>query len=227
MTLTSAVHAGVIVCLATGFVPVLSYGIMNQKPRTGEVVACSIALIGAILLALDGTQFDATDGDALASLLANGSFVGDMLTALSALFYAICMVRIHQKTQDKDSTMLAVDKVFFAGLISMVWVLGDLVYEGGDIHSFWPNYKSIEQWLLLLFISIGPSALSNVLQFKALSTLKPSEGQVILSTVPLWAVAFSFLTLGNSVSLGLLAYGGLLMICSSFLSLWLVNLIEE
>jgi drug/metabolite transporter (DMT)-like permease len=192
------------------------------------MVACSIALVGAVLLALDGTSFDAADGgDAIASLLANGSFVGDMITGLSALFYAVCMVRIHQKTQDKDSTALAVDKVFFAGVISMVWVLGDLVYEGGDINSFWPNYKSIEQWLLLLFISVGPSALSNVLQFKALSTLKPSEGQVILATVPLWAVGFSFLTLGNTVSMGLLAYGGLLMICSSFLSLWLVNLIEE
>ena len=89
-----AAHAGVIICLATGFVPILSWGIIKQKPKAAEIAGCTSALGGAVLLALDGTSVSATG-----ELLSNGSIVGDGLTALSALFYAVSMVRIHQKTQ--------------------------------------------------------------------------------------------------------------------------------
>ena len=145
------------------------------------------------------------------------------MTALSALFYAVSMVRIHQKTQNQNTegavTGLAVDKVFFGGVIATVWVLADVIASyakasgGGELDvDVWQSYGSIEQWLLILFISVGPSALSNVLQFKALSKIKPSEGQVILSTVPLWAILFSVLT-GTRIAMGGEALAGLGMIC--------------
>ncbi|QDZ21411.1 hypothetical protein HOP50_05g39400 [Chloropicon primus] len=224
VTLTSAVHAGVIICLATGFVPILSWAIINQKPKMGEVVGCAAALLGAVLLALDGTSFSSAG-----AVFANGSFFGDALTALAASFYAVTMVRIHQKTQGakKSSTRLAVDKVFYAALLSVLWASGEFCYYslfggggGGAVaYSMWENWFSTKQWLIILFISVGPSALSNVLQFKALSNLKPSEGQVILSTVPIWAILFS-LFVGGPLEMGGKAMAGLGMICFSFVSLF-------
>lgn len=260
VTLTSAVHAGVIICLATGFVPILSWGIIKQKPKAAEIAGCTSALGGAVLLALDGTSVSATG-----ELLSNGSIVGDGLTALSALFYAVSMVRIHQKTQgdsgrEVSSTKLAVDKVFFAASFGWLWLLGELSYyhlfgAGSGTYRVWENILSPEQWILILFISVGPSALSNVLQvrdrvsihsirrasermnecaretdrffvflfsqFKALSRINPSEAQILLSTVPIWALSFSILT-GGPTLLGGKALAGLMMICFSSLLTWLL-----
>ncbi|WZN62317.1 EamA domain-containing protein [Chloropicon roscoffensis] len=212
VTLTSAVHAGVIICLATGFVPILSWVMIGQRPKAVEVAGSTLALVGAVLLALDGTGAVAAGGD----LIVNGNFLGDMITALAALFYAVAMVRIHQKTSlvGVSSTRLAVDKALFAALIGMLWALGEAGYQslvGGGWHSTWEGCFSANQWLIILFIGIGPSALSNVLQFKALSNLKPSEGQVILSTVPVWAILFS-LAVGGPVAMGGMALGGLALI---------------
>ena len=106
----------------------------------------------------------------MASLLANGSFAGDAITTASALFYAVSMVRIHQKTNESESegavTGLAVDKVFYAAVIATGWVLGEVAYRGGDLN-LWPGFSDPTQWLLILFISVGPSALSNILQVRS------------------------------------------------------------
>ncbi len=64
-----------------------------------------------------------------------------------------------------------------------------------------------------------------LLQFKGLSKLKPSEGQVILSTVPLWAILFSLLS-GESFEMGGLGIGGLLSICFSVALLIVASAIE-
>ena len=231
VTLTSAVHAGVIICLATGFVPILSWAMMSLRPRAAEVLGCSAALVGAVLIALDGTSISAAG-----AVFLNGGLGGDALTALAALLYAVSMVRIHQKTQGErvSSTRLAVDKVFFAALMSLAWAIGEYLYYAfvvgqgalGATYTTWENCFSAEQWLLILFISVGPSALSNVLQFKALSNLKPSEGQVILSTVPIWAIFFSFLV-GGSMVMGPKAMAGFAMICLSFAALFSVALFED
>ena len=231
VTLTSALHAGVIICLCTAFVPVLEGVLAKRKPKNGEILACSVAFVGSVLLVIgdEGTSGGGAGG--------SSTLAGDALTALSALFYAVSMVRIHQKTQNQNTegavTGLAVDKVFFGGVIATVWVLADVIASyakasgGGELDvDVWQSYGSIEQWLLILFISVGPSALSNVLQFKALSKIKPSEGQVILSTVPLWAILFSVLT-GTRIAMGGEALAGLGMICFSFLPLFLLEAIQE
>jgi len=138
------------------------------------------------------------------------------------------MVRIHQKTSESESegavTGLAVDKVFYAAAIAGLWVCGEAAYKGGDL-DLWPSFDDPKQWLLILFISAGPSALSNILQFKGLSKLKPSEGQVILSTVPLFAILFSLL-IGETFEMGGLGVGGLLSICFSVTFLIIAGAIE-
>ena len=58
-------------------------------------------------------------------------------------------------------------------------------------------------------------------QFKALSRINPSEAQILLSTVPIWALFFSILT-GGSTLLGGKALAGLMMICFSSLLTWLL-----
>jgi len=167
---TSASNSGFITGLNVVMVPLISSVLLKKKPDRASTIGVSVAFAGLFFLS-GGLKFDFN--------------IGDFLTFLCAICWALQIIAIDKFTQTEDAPLLAfVQMLFIAVTSTFFWLLAD---AGKAVEI---NRTSIG---ILLFTGIVGSALAFGGQTIAQKDTTPTHTALILTAEPVFAAIFAMI----------------------------------
>ncbi|MEP3429225.1 MAG: DMT family transporter [Roseibium sp.] len=167
---TTAVNLGII----QGSMPIIvligSVIAFGTKVRALQVIGILATLIGVTLIAAQGSM------DVLLSLAVNP---GDSIMLVACMLYSGYTLALRNRPQVSGL-------VFFAVLtgISVFASLPGLAYEIATDTTLWPDMNG---WLIVLYIAIGPSCLSQIFFMRGVELIGPARSGVFINLVPIFA----------------------------------------
>lgn len=170
---TSATHSGFIVGLYLVFTPFFAFFVIKEKISVKSGVA--------VLLSLTGLYF--------LSNMEKGMNIGDFITLLCAVFYALQIVLVAKYTKMYDPTSLTLVE------IGMVAIMG---MGGWGLEKFYCQCTPILIFGIL-FTGILATAVGILLQTHAQKVVPPTHAAVIFTMEPVLAGVFSYLILGETL----------------------------
>lgn len=186
---TTASNAGFLTCLASVFIPIFAFLFLKQKQEKKVLFSIGLAFIGVALLSLnDKLQFN----------------VGDILSILCSVAFAVHILVMGSYTRKVDSVALGVLQLGFAGIYSLA---AAYIFETPILP------PTTQSWIIVLTLSVFCTAVAFIVQSVAQKYTTPSHTGLIFTMEPAFAAFFAFAFLGEVLAFrGYL--GGLLMILS-------------
>jgi drug/metabolite transporter (DMT)-like permease len=139
-----------------------------------------------------GVLVTASRGDV--SVLATFAFVpGDLWMIIACVLYAGYTVGIRTRPAVPGL-------VFFTAMaiVACVMSLPLLFAEIWSGHFFWPTMKG---WLILAFVAVGPSIMSQLFFLRAVELIGPGRAGVFVNLVPVFAPILAVFILGEQLAL--------------------------
>ncbi len=159
-------------------VPFLYWIISKSPPDAYCMVAAVLALVGIGLLSLQG---DMTMN------------VGDVLTLICGLGYALHMIYIDRYTKIHDPVILTVLQLGFAAIFS--WILAPFLDGGFPAGAFEPSIVAG-----MLYLGLLSTMLAFLLQNVCQKYTTPNAASLLLSMESVFGVLFSVLFLGERMT---------------------------
>ncbi|CTQ70443.1 carboxylate/amino acid/amine transporter [Roseibium alexandrii] len=179
-TETTAVNLGII----QGSMPILvligSVVAFGSKVRLLQVVGILATLLGVTLIAAQGSL------DVLLSLAVNP---GDGVMLIACVLYSGYALALRNRPQVSGLVFFAVLSV-----ISVFASLPGLAYEMATDTALWPDMKG---WLIVLYIALGPSCLSQIFFMRGVELIGPARAGVFINLVPIFAAVLAVSILGE------------------------------
>ena len=170
------------------------------NPLTSSVIAVyltderlSAKKVGLIFLALSGVLLTVTGGDI--GVLLNLSFnKGDLIMLGAMVFFSFYGV-FSKRATGLYSPLLVTGYVFLFGLIQITPLM---LMENvlGDVLSY-----SFEAWASIVFMAICSSVLGYLIQQITIKKLGVNKTSLFINLVPLFAILFAYLILGDPVTI--------------------------
>ncbi|SDT04964.1 Permease of the drug/metabolite transporter (DMT) superfamily [Actinopolymorpha singaporensis] len=182
---TSASVSGFVTGMYVVLTPVLAGVLLRHRIGRATWLAVALATAGLAVLALRGLAFGP----------------GELLTLLSAGLYALHIVALGAWTNQRDAFGLSVVQL---GVIAVV--CGVAAAPGGITV---PDRSG--DWLALLYMALIAGAFALVTQTWAQAHLPPTRAAVIMCMEPVWASAFALVFGGESLTVRMVAGGGLIL----------------
>lgn len=186
LALTTSAKAGFITGLCVVMVPVLAVVWLKRKPAPGAWVGVATATMGLALLSLN------------ADLMPT---YGDLLVFLCAIGFALHIAAVSRFSGPHDPTALAVIQIGTAAVLS--WVL-HLVDKGtlapGVPGVIWWSGPAYVVWAWLI-CGVLATAVAFLLQNVLQPYTTPTHTALIFSAEPVWGALFSYLLLGETLTL--------------------------
>ncbi len=179
-TQTTAVNLGII----QGSMPIVvligSVIAFGTKVRVLQVVGILATLVGVTLIAAQGSL------EILLSLAVNP---GDSVMLVACVLYSGYTLALRNRPQVSGL-------VFFAVLsgISVFASLPGLAYEVATETAQWPDMRG---WLIVLYIALGPSCLSQIFFMRGVELIGPARAGVFINLVPIFAAILAVSILGE------------------------------
>ncbi len=148
-------------------VPFFFWPVAKKRPDSFNIIAAFITIIGIGLVSLNG--------DLSVSM-------GDGLTMISGVFFAIHMVAVAKFTGGRDAILLTILQFGFAGIYS--WIVG-LIFE--DI----PVNLDVASVSGLLYLAVFATAVALLLQNVGQKYTHPAPASIIMSLESVFGVLFS------------------------------------
>ncbi|MGD8505156.1 MAG: DMT family transporter [Candidatus Bathyarchaeota archaeon] len=175
---TTASKSGFITGLYVVFTPVLSYMILRTTLPRKRILAVLMALTGLFLL----SEID--------PIGLNMNY-GDFLTLVCAIAYAFSVVLIDKYTKEFSPSVLATVQAFTTCIFSMLaWaVLEPLILPTSRI-----------TWVAILITAVFATTIAFLAQNYAQKYTTATKAAIIFTAEPIFALIFSFATLGETLS---------------------------
>ena len=159
--------------------------------------------LGLIFLALFGVLLTVTGGD-IDVLFSLGFNKGDMIMVGAMLCFAIYGVYSRRATS-RYSPLLVTGYVFLFGLIQITPLM---LMEGvlGDVLSY-----SLEAWGAVVFMAVFSSVLGYLIQQVTIKKIGVNKSSIFINFVPIFTILFSYLVLGETVTIINLASAALII----------------
>jgi drug/metabolite transporter (DMT)-like permease len=179
-------------------VPLIVWVFTRKPPGLHVFVAAVVAIFGIGLLSLDD------------DLYIN---IGDVLTLICGLFFALHIFFIARFTQDSDEDpiVLTVLQMFFTAALS--WIFAPL-YDGPFPHAAFLTQRSL---LSILYLAIFPSSIAFLLQNVCQKYLKPTTASLLLSLESVFGAVASVIFLHEVMS-GRMIFGCALLFSAILMS---------
>ncbi|MBA4203470.1 DMT family transporter [Pannonibacter sp. Q-1] len=193
---TSAVNLGII------------QGAMPALVLIGAVIAFGtrvVALqVAGIFVTMTGVALVAAKGD-LSNLAALEINMGDGIMLIACVFYAGYTLALRNRP-------LVPGAIFFGvmALISAAASVPPVIYEVMAGNALWPTPKG---WLIVLFIAIFPSFLSQIFFMRGVELIGPARAGIFINLVPIFGAILAVLILSepfhlyHALALGLVFTG--------------------
>lgn len=162
-------------------VPFLFWAVDKKKPDTYNIIAALVSIIGIGLVSL------------------NGDFsirMGDALTLVGGVVYAVHMVAVAKFSQHKDPILLTIIQFAIAAVLS--WVI-TLLFE--DVPK--PEMWGMQSIIGLLYLAVFATAVALLLQNIGQKYTNPAPAAIILSLESVFGVVFSVIFLYEQISIRL------------------------
>ena len=173
------------------FTPVFQV-LIERRPPAKRV------LLG-ILLALTGLIFLTSKGDSLLGVFSeiSESFnIGDFLTLLCALFFALYLVYLDIITKRNDYKPLVFLQIAVTGILGLLF---SFLFNGWEIETIEFSFSS-SLLFAVLYTSIFATVLTTTIQTKYQKFVTPSVAGIIFSFEPIFAAVFAFFVLNEKIS---------------------------
>jgi drug/metabolite transporter (DMT)-like permease len=181
---TTAINMGII----QGSIPVMvlagSVLIFRTRLRLMQVVGVLTTMLGVALTAARGDL----------SVLSQLAFArGDILMIFACALYAGYTLGLRRRPDLPGlvffTAMAVVACVLSAGLFGVEIALGQ---------HLWPNWKG---WLLVLYVTLGPSIISQLMFMRGVELIGPARAGLFVNLVPIWAAILAVVLIGEPFAL--------------------------
>ena len=182
---TTAINLGLIQCAMPMFILIGVTLILKTKLTFGQIIGTILTMAGVLLIISKG------DFSLLVGLQINK---GDWIMLGACIFYAAYTIGLQNRPDIDNMTMMTV----FAGA---AWVLSIpiLLIEVTQGTAQWPATQLA--WLIVLFISLIPSFMSQVFYMRGVDLIGPDRAGVYSNLVPIYSAALGVLILDEAFSL--------------------------
>ena len=182
---TTAINLGLIQCAMPMFILIGVTLMLRTKLTPGQIVGTIITMAGVLIIIGKG------DLSVLVGLQINK---GDWIMLGACIFYAGYTIGLQNRPDIDNMTMMAV----FAGA---AWVLSIpiVLIEVVQGIAQWP--ASQLAWLIVLFISLVPSFMSQVFYMRGVDLMGPDRAGVYSNLVPVYSAALGVLILDEAFGL--------------------------
>ena len=182
---TTAINLGLIQCAMPMFILIGVTLILKTKLTFGQIIGTILTMAGVLLIISKG------DFSLLVGLQINK---GDWIMLGACIFYAGYTIGLQNRPDIDNMTMMTV----FAGA---AWVLSIpiLLIEVTQGTAQWPATQLA--WLIVLFISLIPSFISQVFYMRGVDLIGPDRAGVYSNLVPIYSAALGVLILNEAFGL--------------------------
>jgi len=188
---TTATKSGFITGTFVIFIPILQLILERRAPGKGNIFGILLVIIGLILLSSKGV----TVLDILNELGSNFN-IGDLLTLICAIFYALYVVYIDIITKKFDYKPLIILQVLFTGIAGFAFAF---LFDAAGIESIRYDFNKTVI-LVILYTAIFSSILATVIQTKYQKVVTPTKAGIIFSLEPIFAALFAFIIIQEEIS---------------------------
>ncbi len=186
---TTASQSGLITGLYVVLLPLISFIYVRIKVKRVDIVSIIIGLIGLILM----SSLDFAYRYAL----------GDALTFLCAIFYALQTVYVYKHTKFLDSMVFTFYQLLVVGILSSLFIPFDPTFSG-LVHPI--------VIFTIVFTALFASVFAVIINTKALVYVEPTAAGIIYIGEPVFAVISSIFILREIPSLFIVAGGSIIVI---------------
>ena len=182
---TTAINLGLIQCAMPMFILMGVTLIFRTKLTSGQIIGTCLTIIGVLIIIGKGNLF------VLLGLHVN---TGDWIMLVACVFYAGYTIGLRNRPDIDNMTMMAI----FAGaawLLSIPIVLFE-IWQGT---AQWPATQLA--WLVVLFVSLFPSLMSQVFYMRGVDLMGPDRAGVYSNLVPIYSAALGVLILNEAFGL--------------------------
>ena len=182
---TTAINLGLIQCAMPMFILIGVTLILKTKLTFGQIIGTILTMAGVLLV------ISKADFSLLGGLQINK---GDWIMLGACIFYAAYTIGLQNRPDIDNMPMRTV----FAGA---AWVLSIpiLLIEVTQGTAQWPATQLA--WLIVLFISLIPSFISQVFYMRGVDLIGPDRAGVYSNLVPIYSAALGVLILNEAFSL--------------------------
>ncbi len=177
---TTAINMGII----QGAIPILvmagSMVFFGTRLSFVQLVGVLITMLGVILTAARGD---------LAVLTTLSFAIGDVLMIVACLFYAGYTLGLRKRPPLPGL-------VFFTCMALVACALSLMLFAGEIAlgKHLWPNWKG---WLLVIFVTLGPSIASQLMFMRGVELIGPARAGLFVNLVPIWAAILAVVLIGE------------------------------
>ena len=224
---TTAIRAGFLVRLSTIFVPLIdSLYIQHKLPSKLMITALMSSLVGVLLMVLSPT---ATVGTGGSTIIGATTLVGDVLVALSAVFYSTHILRLGYLAPKCNPMSLATTKSLTQLIISTFILSFSLLFHNiknslsssssvlssiiiGQQLSMKINIPSTALYHIALYTGIVTCAFPMYAQGYGQQYIKSSYASLIYATAPVWNAIIAAVILKERLNIrGMIGAGFLIV----------------
>lgn len=187
LTITTASKSAFITGMMVVFVPMLQIIIERRAPKIGNILGVVVVALGLwFLTSPQGSSFN----------------LGDALTIVCAVFFAIYIVYLDVVSKEMNTEQLVFLQMTSVAFVSWVWVG---LFESPVFLVTTPSILS------LLYLTLLATLLTTWVQTRFQKDTTPSRAVVIFSIEPVWAALIASALLGEHLGpIGILG-GGLIV----------------
>ncbi len=188
---TTATKSGFITGTFVVFIPFLQYIIEKKIPTKMNVAGVFFVFIGLILLSGKSKNIFNVFTE-----IGDSFNVGDVLTLLCAIIFAVYMVYLDKITKVNPYMPLVFLQISVTGISAILVTAFTFVFGFENVYfNFTPNLL-----IALLYTSLLATVLTTTLQTKFQKVVTPTKAGIILSFEPIFAAVSAFFILGEKVS---------------------------
>ena len=174
---TTASNAGFMMSLVAFFTPLIIWAQEKIRPTGRQTVSILVTLFGVGLMCLSG------------SLTLNK---GDLICVCCAFFYAFQMLYTERYAKKHDPIVLGTFQLIFVSVYAFIFSFA--------LEDSFRLPQSPAGWGQLMYLALGCGALGFIFQTSAEKLSPTSHTTLIYASEPVFVALFSFLMLGEQIS---------------------------
>jgi drug/metabolite transporter (DMT)-like permease len=204
---TSATKSGFITGTFVVMIPIFQLLIEKRAPRISNIIGIIFVFAGLVFLSSKGSSLLN-----IFSEIGNDLNIGDFLTFLCAIFFALNIVYVDIMSKRYNYIPLVFMQIGMTGAGGFLLMMFLSLFRIQNIHA---DFNS-NLLFALFYTSIFATIITTILQTKFQKTVTPTKAGIIFSMEPIFAAIFAFFLLSEKISnFGLLGclfiFGGLLI----------------
>ena len=188
---TSATKSGFLTGTAVIMIPLLQVVIEKRPPTKGVIIGTIIVLIGISFLSSGGSSILNLFSD-----IGSNFNLGDGLTIICALFFALYIIYLDIKSVKYDFWVLLFLQIVTTAILSIIFLF---LFSFTGIETIRVNLSN-NLIMAVLYTAIFATLITTALQTKYQKNVTPAKAGIIFSFEPIFAAIFAFFILGEKIT---------------------------